>query len=188
MRRVLAIAAVATLVLSTSASAQRRASSATSTSSADMPVELGLDAALLFGLGNNSYTAFVLPVSQARVGFFVSPELELEPYGSFLYGSNNAGSSSDLTLGIGALYHFSTSRAMNQVYVRPFIALEHSSVSVSGGNSTSSNGGEIGAGVGIKLPWVDRLAWRFEGNLSHSLNSGGGNQIGILAGLSYFTK
>lgn len=189
MRRVLAIAAVATLVLSTSASAQRRATS--TSSSADLPVELGMDAALVFGLGNNSYTAFTLPVSQVRAGFFISPELSIEPTGSLNYFSTTGFSNNTLGLGVGALYHFSPSRAANQVYVRPFIDFTRTSTSVTNAGTTTSNDSndsDIGIGVGIKMPWIDRLAWRFEGNLTHSLSSGGGNQIGLLAGLSYFTK
>lgn len=189
MRRVLAIAAVATLVLSTSASAQRRSSSSASSSS-EMPIELGVDGGLSFGLGGtNSVTIFDLPVQSVRAGFFISPEISIEPSLGMTYATSSNVSGSAYNLGVGLLYHFSTSRAQNQLYVRPFLNLEGQSNKVNGTSNSATNT-IFGAGVGVKLPATDRLSWRLEANIGHNSNNNfdnSDNRLGLLFGVSYFT-
>lgn len=191
MRRTFLVTAVAFLSISSVAGAQRRAS--TPSSSGASPVELGMDAALTFGMGApagaSNTTTFELPLTQIRAGFFVSPELSIEPSFGIQYASANGASSSLYHIGVGALYHFSTVRSANQVYVRPFINFENGNASVAG-NSASVSSTAFGAGLGIKMPMSDRMAWRFEANLAHNSNNNfddSPNRIGLLAGLSYFT-
>ncbi|HXL85641.1 MAG TPA: hypothetical protein VN927_00425, partial [Gemmatimonadaceae bacterium] len=60
------------------------------------------------------------------------------------------------------------------------------SVSGPGGNN---NSGYMGLGVGLKIPIVDRrLATRMEANYAHGFSGGGSNMIGLLLGLSFFTR
>lgn len=192
MRRILSIAAVATLVIASSASAQRGRAPA-STSSGSQPIELGADASLGIGFGATTpdvnVTTFQIPLSQIRAGFFISPELSIEPSLGMQYASANGGSSSHYTLGVGALYHFSTLRTEKQVYVRPFLNFESASAS-GGGTSNSATSLALGAGLGIKIPATDRFAWRLEANLAHNNNKNfddSPNRFNLLAGLSYFT-
>lgn len=189
MRRVLAIAAVATLALSTSASAQRRASSSAS-SSGEMPMELGVDGALSFGMGGNTnVTMFDLPVQNIRAGFFISPAMSIEPSLGMSYATASGVSGSAYNLGVGLLYHFSTSRAQNQLYVRPFLNLQGQSAKVNGTSNSATNT-IFGAGLGVKLPATDRLSWRLEANLGHNSNNNfdsSDNRLGLLFGVSYFT-
>jgi hypothetical protein len=43
--------------------------------------------------------------------------------------------------------------------------------------------------VGLKLPFDDRrLATRMEAAYSHTFGNGGANAIGVLIGLSFFTR
>jgi hypothetical protein len=47
----------------------------------------------------------------------------------------------------------------------------------------------MGLGVGLKIPFSDRrLATRMEANYSHGFSNGGSNLIGLLIGLSFFTR
>jgi opacity protein-like surface antigen len=194
MRRVLTIAAVAALAISSSASAQRGRANG-STSSGSSPVELGADASLSFGFGaaagNTNVTMFQVPIAQIRAGFFISPELSIEPSFGLQYASGGGVSGSHYNLGVGALYHFSAVRTASQVYVRPFLNFEGQSVNVGGaGGNASATSIALGAGLGVKMPVTDRFSWRFEGNLAHNNNTNfdeSPNRFGLLAGFSYFT-
>lgn len=193
MRRILSIATVGLLVLSTAASAQRGRPSPASSGSGLLPIELGADAALSFGFGapagTSNATQFQIPFSQVRAGFFVSPALSIEPVFGLTYSSAGGGSDTYYTVGVGALYHFSTIRSENQVYVRPFIDFMGTNASF-GTTTRSLTGTVLGAGLGVKIPAADRLVYRLEANLAHNSNSNfdnSPNRIGLLAGLSYYT-
>jgi hypothetical protein len=172
MRRLLSLAALTMLTLSASASAQR------SGSMANPSPEIGVDAALTFGLGDAGNTVLDIPAGMVRVGFFVSPVLSIEP----MLGLHSVKDAvTTYQVGVGALYHFSPSRAANQFYVRPFI--EIAGISISGGGSDSQ--ALFGVGGGLKMPLRDRIATRFEANFQHT---DGADAIGLLAGLSFYTR
>ena len=173
MRRVLSLAALSILALSASASAQR--SSMLKPSS-----DVGIDAGISFDLGTPSSTTISLPAQQIRMGFFMSPALSIEPNLGLVSFSDDVGTSTVYNLGVGALYHFSTSRAASQFYVRQFVNV----VGFSGGG-TSDSEAVFGIGGGIKLPLRDRIASRFEANFAHA---DGSDSIGLLAGLSFYTR
>jgi hypothetical protein len=197
MRRILSIAALSVLVFSATAGAQRGSSTAAS-SSAKTPIELGLDAGLSFGMGGqNNTTLFNLNLSQIRVGFLMSPQFSLEPSVGLSSRSTSGVSNSVYMLGLGGLYHFSAARTQNQYYLRPFvnyIGSRDKTTSTVGTTTTttttSSSVTEMGGGLGIKIPYQDRMAWRLEANMSHFskqyLNSD--NRLGMLFGFSYFTR
>jgi hypothetical protein len=182
MRRVLSIAALSMLAIASTASAQRTTRG--SMTSANPSPELGVDAGLMFTLDDPKVTTFQVPIQGIRMGFYVSPAVSIEP--SFRLNTTSfsgAGSITDYGVGLGLLYHFSTSRMANQMYVRPFIGLDGSS---GGGNSDSIF--SFGAGFGVKVPVGSRFASRFEANFSHASNDGATqNAIGLLAGLSVYT-
>src|SRR4051812_24039495 len=167
MRRLLSLAALSILAVSASASAQR------SGSMSNPSPEIGLDAAITFGLGDANGTTIAIPAQSLRMGFFVSPQLSIEP--SFGLTSLSGGGTTVTTyqVGVGALYHFSPSRAANQFYVRPFIDIVGASVTGGGSDSQAL----FGVGGGIKIPLRDRIASRFEANFQHT---DGADAIGLL--------
>lgn len=161
------------------------------------PIEIGIDGALTYRsipatspLGSSfNVTTLVIPIQQLRVGFFISPNLSIEPTLSLMTESAScSGCSSSTTygLGVGALYHFSTDRRQSQLYVRPFASIE----GVSGGCSQDCHATTLGAGVGVKLPMVERLATRLEAAYGRTLQSGSipaSNAVAFLFGLSFLT-
>jgi hypothetical protein len=46
----------------------------------------------------------------------------------------------------------------------------------------------LGIGLGWKHPLVSRLSSRLEANFAHQFGDGDSNEIGLLAGLSFFTR
>ena len=174
MRRILSLAALSILAVSASAGAQRG-----NTSYSPSP-EIGIDAGITFGLGTPSVTTIAIPAQQIRMGFFVSPALSIEPTFGLQSVSGGGATFTVYNIGAGALYHFSPSRAANQFYVRPFLNV----VGTSGGG-TSNSTAVFGIGGGLKVPLRDRIASRFEANFAHG---DGDNAIGLLAGLSFYTR
>lgn len=174
MRRILSVAALALLALSTSATAQRAGSMA------NPSPEIGMDAGLSIGLGDIDGTTIQIPAQYIRMGVFMSPALSLE--GSLGLTSNSGGGSTVTlyNIGAGALYHFSTSRAARQFYVRPFLNL----AGISGGAGSDSDVA-FGVGGGLKVPFRDRIATRYEANIT---TSDGNSALGALAGISFYTR
>ena len=181
MRRLLSLAALSILALSAPASAQRSGGYSASPSP-----EIGMDAGITFSLGTPSRTTIEIPLQQIRMGFFVSPVLSIEPTLGLVSLSGNGPSTTFYNFGVGALYHFSPSRTANQFYVRPFVNLVGDS-----GGGTSSSTALFGVGGGLKIPLRDRIASRFEANFAHIGDLNGvlaHNEIGLLAGLSFYTR
>jgi hypothetical protein len=197
MRRILSIAALSVLVFSSTAGAQRGTSSSAGSSGMGTAMELGLDGGVSFGTGGtNNSTLFDAPIKNVRVGFLVSPQWSVEPSLSLSRQSQGNQSNTQYAIGVGGLYHFSAVRAQNQIYVRPFVNFLgfRSTVQNPGTpattTTTSTTLNELGAGVGVKMPWRDRLAWRLEAGMSHFSKplDGSNNRIGLLVGVSYFTR
>ncbi|MFN2636078.1 MAG: outer membrane beta-barrel protein [Gemmatimonadaceae bacterium] len=149
------------------------------------PLELGIDGGVLFGLDNPGVTIVSLPLQEFRIGYFYNNSLELEP--RFSVNSIHGGGNSFTTYSfeIGALFLPSGDRAGKGLYLRPFLGVTGFHDSAAG----SDNNGYAGVGFGVKIPFSDRrLATRLEANYSHVFSNGGANQIGLLIGLSYFTR
>jgi hypothetical protein len=179
MRRVLSFAALSILAVSAPLSAQRSRSVTTENPSP----EIGFDAAITFGLGNGGGTLIDIPAQQVRLGFFVSPVISIEPTLG-LHSESGGGTTITLyTVGAGLLYHFSPSRAANQFYIRPFIDV----VGFSAGGNSDSNA-QFGVGGGLKIPLRDRIATRLEANFAHVTGNNGTDMLGLLAGLSFYTR
>ena len=165
---------------------------ASAASAQDRPVELGIDAGLFVGLGDNSVTTINIPADAFRIGFFVQDNVSIEPKIRLNTISGNGNTATSYLAELGLLYHFYRpgTRPMSYpgpvqhsaFYLRPFAGI----VGFSGG--TSNTGGVLGIGAGMKVPLVSRLASRFEANIAHTFGDFSSNELGILAGLSFFTR
>ena len=172
------VLSVATLVFAAPAKAQRQRAST--------PIELGVDGGLLFGLDAPRTTVVALPVQSFRVGFLVTDNLALEPRVAInsIHGGGASVTTYDCQLGV--VYQPAGDRVGKGLYGRPFIGVSGVSVSGAGGNN---NNGYLGMGVGLKIPFADRrLATRMEANYEHGFGGGASNVIGLLIGLSFFTR
>jgi hypothetical protein len=154
-------------------------------------MEFGIDAGATFGLGDQSSVQITLPASRFRVGFSLpgSSRWTIEP-ATFLSWTKVEDSDGVFVydLELGALYHFAAptnviaTPPLSVLYVRPFIG-------VSGLSSGGDDDSEFfaGAGVGMKLPWRQNLAWRLEANLGYGFDNEA-FRLGFLAGMSFFTR
>jgi len=154
---------------------------------APRPLELGIDAGVTIGLGDNSFTEIDIPVSAFRVGFPISPRTSLEPKVRINVITGDGDTFTSYRGELGLLYHLGSDRYPGAyqragLYVRPFIGI----VGFSDGDSNSA--GLLGAGIGWKIPLVSRLSTRLEANFAHQFGDGDANEIGLLAGLSFFTR
>lgn len=166
-----------------------------SPAAAQRRVELGIDAAAVFGLGNQSSVNINLPGSRFRMGFFQpGSRISIEPAAGLSYNKvegNDGVLRYDLEL--GALYHFRpiviatsdenvmTARTTTP-YVRPFIGL----TGLTGGE-VDDNEFSAGVGLGTRVPWRRDLAIRLEANLGYGFDNDAA-RIGALVGLSFFPR
>jgi hypothetical protein len=157
-------------------------------------VEIGADAGLTFGLGDQSSIDFAFPAQRARVGFFLNNDsrISVEPSVGFTYGkTENAPGVSQYTLETGVLYHFRPARLITDVanraavsYARPFVGFEGQSV---GGGGRNDNEFFVGAGLGVKVPVRTNIALRAEANLGYGFDNEAA-RVGATLGLSFFTR
>jgi hypothetical protein len=150
-------------------------------------LELGIDAGITIGLGDNAVTTIDIPAQAFRVGFPISPRTSIEPKLRLNLVSGNGDTFTSYRGEIGLLYHLGSSRYPGAyqragLYVRPFAGV----VGFSDGSSQTS--GLLGAGLGFKMPLVSKLSSRFEANFAHKFGDASSNEIGLLAGLSFFTR
>jgi hypothetical protein len=180
-------AALAAALLAGAGALEAQSAKRPAQNNAPRPVELGVDMDIGFGLDDPSTTTISLPNSVLRAGFFINERVSIEPQFSFQHISvSGGGSSTGLGLQVGALYHFSPDRARNQWYLRPMVGLAHASFG--GGSATQA---ALGVGFGVKLPIMDRVATRLEGKLGHAFETSsapGATSLGLVAGLSFFTR
>ncbi|HEX2724035.1 MAG TPA: outer membrane beta-barrel protein [Gemmatimonadaceae bacterium] len=154
---------------------------------APQPLELGVDAGITIGIGDNSITVINIPAQSLRVGFPIGRRTSIEPKLGMTIISGNDDTFTTYQAEVGLLYHLGSGRYPGAyhragLYVRPFLGI----VGFSGDDSDSD--GYLGAGLGFKMPLVSRLSSRFEANFAHQFVEGDANQIGLLAGLSFFTR
>ena len=150
------------------------------------PIEFGIDGGVSFGLDEPRVHVVSLPLPRFRVGFHMTNKVALEP--SFFLNSTHVQGGGSLTayaFEVGVVYSPAGDRVGKGFYGRPFIGLAGASFSGAGSDSD----GFAGIGAGLKLPFNDRrLATRLETNYSHGFGDGGSNNIGVLIGLSFFTR
>ena len=168
------------------------------------PIELGMDASLNFQLSQDAgkSTSLFLPTGPLagglvtganksfRVGFFVSPTISIEPAVSLMWFKPNGGSATRLVgLGLGSLIHFSGDSDRAQVYVRPYVGLDHAK----SGDAESVERFSAGGGIGVKVPVANRLKLRLEGAFVHGFSNdtkgvASENVVALMFGFSYYTK
>lgn len=162
---------------------------------AQQRVELGIDAAAVFGLGDQSSVNINLPGSRFRMGFFQpGSRISIEPAVGLAYNKvEGADGIFRYDLELGALYHFQpiliatadegvvTTRTTSP-YVRPFVGFTGFT-----GGETDDNEFSAGLGLGTKVAWRRDLAVRLEANLGYGFDNDAA-RIGVLAGLSYFPR
>jgi hypothetical protein len=163
------------------------ATTASAQGSTPRPLELGIDAGVEIALGDNSFTTISLPAQAFRVGFPISPRTSLEPKFAINILTGDGDTFTTYRGELGLLYHLGSSRYPGAyqragVYARPFLGI----VGFADGDSDSA--GLLGIGLGWKHPLVSRLSSRLEANFEHQFGDGDANAIGLLAGLSFFTR
>jgi hypothetical protein len=163
----------------------------------DRPIELGVDAGVSIGFGDNSVTVISIPVQAFRIGFFVDDKVSIEPKFGLTTITGNGDTFTSYAAELGLLYHFYRERERDvrgrviyggpgprsSFYVRPFVGIVGSN-----GPGGDDSDAVLGIGVGMKVPLVNRLAARFEANFAHQFGDPDFNQLGLLAGLSFFTR
>jgi hypothetical protein len=179
MKGILFFSAVALCVTASSAEAQRSSRRGSSA------IELGIDGGVIFGLDDPKVSVVSLPIQDFRVGFLMSPKWEIEPRFSLNSIHSDGISATDYSMELGVLYQPAGDRVGKGLYGRPFLGVSGSSIS----GGTSDSNGHAGFGLGVKLPFNDRrLATRMEAAYAHTFGDGGANAIGVLFGLSFFTR
>jgi hypothetical protein len=149
------------------------------------PWELGIDAGVMFGLGDPNVTVVSVPFQTFRLGYFLTNKAEIEPRVSInsIHGGGESLTTYDFQVGLLLLPH--GDRVGNGIYLRPFLGVNGVNLSGGGNNNT----GYVGAGFGLKIPFADRrMATRLEANYTHGFGDSGSNVIGIGFGLSWFTR
>jgi outer membrane protein with beta-barrel domain len=159
------------------------------------PIELGVDAGVTIGLGDNSVTVINIPVQAFRIGFFLDRHVSLEPKVALNTVTGSGDTFTSYLAELGLLYHFyregeRRGRVIypgpgprSSFYVRPFVGIVGSN-----GPGDDDSDAILGAGVGMKVPLINRLAARFEANFAHQFGDPDFNTLGLLAGLSFFTR
>lgn len=158
------------------------------------PVELGMDAGLVVQLGEPSRTAFDIPRQQVRANFFLDRNWSLETRLGYQRSSvENGGSSSQLGVEIGPMFHFGSttrfgSRPIPDWYVRPSLLLASGSVNPENGPRRSDTDVGFAAAIGTRVPLVaDRLALRLEGQLGKFADADDGF-LALGIGFSFFIR
>jgi hypothetical protein len=151
------------------------------------PVELGIDAGGTLDLSGSNAVVVGLPVQDFRAGFYLSERVSIEPRVALNYLDGDGGDAIVAgTVQLGPVLHFTPDRGRAQAYVRPYGGLNFIKV---GGESDAQVA--LGGALGVKVPMGERLATRIEGSFTHgfdSSSSGGGNALGLTAGLSFYTR
>ena len=178
MRKTIATTLAVLALTATSATAQR---------SGPDPLELGVDAGITIGLGDDAVTTIDIPLSSARIGFPIGTRTSLEPKFRINIITGEGDTFTSYRAELGVLYHLGSSRYPGAyhragLYARPFLGI------VGHANGNSDSDGLVGFGLGWKQPIVSRLSSRFEANVAHRFGEGDSNELGLLAGLSFFTR
>ena len=85
------------------------AASAGAQTSGPDPLELGVDAGVFVGFGDNSSTRIEIPVTSARIGFPIGVRTSLEPKLK-LNVTSNGDTHTDYRAELGLLYHLGSSK------------------------------------------------------------------------------
>ena len=171
-----------------------RAQNAVAVNQTANTIEIGADAGLTFGLGDQSSVDFAFPAQKARLGFFLNNDsrVSIEPSLGLTYSKvEKVPGRTDYEAEVGALYHFRPARLITDVanraavsYVRPFVGFTGSAT---GGDTKDDNEFYAGAGLGVKIPYRTNIAVRAEANIGYGFDNEAA-RIGLNLGLSFFTR
>ena len=150
---------------------------------AQSPIELGTDASI--GILFNGGTLFSIsaPIGQFRAGFRSGDNITLEPRGSLDILS---GEGSTLTVFSGGLHVLYNLRSSSDSNSRLYVTGGGNIIFVDGSGASNTDV-QLGGGLGVRIPVVDRLAWRLEGRLDHQFDASVTSLTGIF-GISFFTR
>jgi hypothetical protein len=146
-------------------------------------IELGFDGAYIRDQDAESNT-IAIPVNQARIGFFISPTLSIEPAVSLTYQSAGGDNTRSVNADIAALWHFTGTRNTTQLFLRPVVGLSNSG----GSDQDSETDFAAGGGLGVKIPMSDRVLFRGEGFYRRLFTDPGRNLFGATFGLSIYSR
>jgi hypothetical protein len=181
-------------VLACTVASVATAQGATSVTNPPKTQEYGVDAGASFGLGDRSSVRLTLPATRARIGFFLPNDSRwsIEPAAAVAYTKvQDVPYQFDYNLELGALYHFAAPSRLYDAtrarvaYLRPFIGFV--GLASGGNDSGSDNEFSAGAGYGVKIPWRQNMAFRFEGNAGYGFDNNA-LRLGAFAGVSFFAR
>lgn len=151
------------------------------------PIEFGIDGGVSFLFASPTITLVALPVQDFRIGLLMTNEVAIEPRAHINSIRGDGGSITTYGFEMGLVYSPSGDRVGRGFYGRPFLGVL--GVTVSGPGDNDDSDGYAGLGLGLKIPFANRrLATRMETNFSHGFSGGGSGQLGVLIGLSFFTR
>ena len=184
MRKILTLCGAGLIAFSSSAVGQVSQSGRAGT------IELGIDGGVAFGLDDPTTTVVGFPTQDFRIGIFATDWFELEPRLSvYSVHVSGAGTVTTWSATMGLLIMPAGDRGNVSVYLHPYGGAVGASASATGVGSGSNTNGLVGGGVGLKIPFADkRLATRTEVFYEHQFGDSGTNEIGLLLGLSFFTR
>jgi hypothetical protein len=154
--------------------------------------EIGADAAFQHSENKQpdgitiSQNIFSLPLSSLRVAFPTSGAFEPEIAASLTYATAAGRSTSNFAGDLGLLTELSHDPSGPRWFVRPAIGWQRSATT----NLRTFSRATIGAGIGVRLAITERVAMRYEARYTHLTEEQGfsGNVLGLLAGMSVFTR
>jgi hypothetical protein len=136
------------------------------------------------GLSSSS-TSLSFPISSVRVAFPTDGPFEPEVAANLGYSSSGGRTATGFSGELGLLTELSPPQGPRW-FVRPAIGWQ---VAASSGANTTSRA-TLGAGVGVRVGITDRIAARYEARYTYLSAARGvsANVIGLLAGISVFTR
>jgi hypothetical protein len=134
-----------------------------------------------------------IPLGVIRAGFFLTPNIALEPAFGLHYEHVGEVSTSGTVFDVALPIYLTGTRRENQIFIRPVVGLNHISSDATSTNDVDRSDTQInvGVGLGIKMPLSDRFAARFEAQYRHAPKSderSAYDQIAALAGISVYVR
>jgi len=191
--RLAVLAGLALAVTAPAASAQRAVNTGGGMMSSMW--EWGVDFIGLSVGGDPSSTSLGFGSGSVRAGRFVRENLSFEPVLGFNWFSTDNFSSNNLDIELGVLWHLSTDRTMQQIYIRPALGMNRSASEITSGGSTTSSSqtcNRVMVGAGVKRPSkkMPKIHWRGEARFTNYMECGSAaaeSFFSLVAGFSIFT-
>ena len=147
---------------------------------AQRPIELGIDGGFQVAFNGDAVWSFSVPFQQLRVGIMGSNRISYEPRVSFTHVQN--GTSATLFVGgLHVLYRFGSSSGAR---LYGTVGANFLFADLGGNNNTDFT---VGAGLGTRIPLIERLAVRLEGRYDRQFDAEV-NSVSAIVGISFFTR